>query len=370
MNKLINDGDFLAEIRDRINMAAQPFDSREAFEATAIPASIKSVSVTVSGGIVQLLASDTGDWISKGGRRWRVVAGDLTNSQVSDFLAAANRNGIRVFANRAAAIDEGQEGIPFGVGTIITQEGAAIVWREPEASGDDPLFSTSPYWGVSQRVDQQADAERTAAALGGMGIITLSNMRGNANALVGDLPENVQAAGVTFAAHSKAAFTPASTNTGPASLTVGGFTAPIVTSAGAALSGGELAGGQPVIVMGDGEAFRVFSSGAGSDGALAEIQAELAAISAPGPADGGEDVIVLDGAGSFLRALPDGADMIPSHTLSDRVFDRGSVVIPGAETEFSLFTLNDLPLIVVRVDGVDFQPSASLIARLRAALGL
>ncbi|WP_182911452.1 SGNH/GDSL hydrolase family protein [Paracoccus sp. JM45] len=61
------------------------------------------------------------------------------------------QNSTSSFMSRTGAVDRGQANLPNNIGIIFTREGNDLVIRAAAAIADDPLFTTSPYWGVSAR---------------------------------------------------------------------------------------------------------------------------------------------------------------------------------------------------------------------------
>lgn len=78
------------------------------------------------------------------------------NAVLDDLWAQvmANRGG--AFPGRASAVAAGQGALPATLGQITTREGDWLAVRSPYATADDPLFSSSPQWGVILRLASSA----------------------------------------------------------------------------------------------------------------------------------------------------------------------------------------------------------------------
>jgi hypothetical protein len=114
----------------------------------------------------------------------RAIDGNLTN-----------RGGL--FHSRQAAITAGQAEIPGSLGRVFTLEGTALVVRGPGATVDDPLFETSPFWGVVQRFDVASEIAARIASVDATGAIPLTVTGGTPNALIAEIPANVATAAFT-----------------------------------------------------------------------------------------------------------------------------------------------------------------------------
>lgn len=77
--------------------------------------------------------------------------------KVNDGLSSLANNIGKIFPSRQAAVDATQAAIPAAYSRIITMESDALVFRSPGNNTDDPLFGTSPFWGVVTRVDLAAE---------------------------------------------------------------------------------------------------------------------------------------------------------------------------------------------------------------------
>ena len=86
------------------------------------------------------------------------------------FGKADLQNSTSSFTDRAKAVARGQENLPVNIGMILTREGDHLAIRGALASADDPLFDTSPFWGVIIRVpgsallDQKSDLQNSTAS--------------------------------------------------------------------------------------------------------------------------------------------------------------------------------------------------------------
>lgn len=77
---------------------------------------------------------------------------DTENNRIITALWAEMANAGKMFPGRASAVAAGQTALHSGVGQITTREGNYIALRSPTATADDPLFETSPQWGVVTRI--------------------------------------------------------------------------------------------------------------------------------------------------------------------------------------------------------------------------
>lgn len=181
------------------------------------------------------------------------------NAALAALWADVTAAGGKQFTSRAQAASAGQAALPTALGMIVTMENGVITYRVPNSSTDDPLFPgvTAPYWGVSHRVNV-ADVP-----------VTVTNVRGEANAILADLPFGPIANGMTLI------LTPTATNTGPVTATIGGV--PYAIHSGTSfLSGGELIAGAPVMLRRiSGTALRLIGASTGQANALA---ARVAAV--------------------------------------------------------------------------------------------
>ncbi|WP_304620766.1 hypothetical protein [Paracoccus sediminilitoris] len=86
------------------------------------------------------------------------------------FGKADLQNSTSSFTDRANAVARGQENLPVNIGMILTREGDHVAIRGALAQADDPLFDTSPFWGVIIRVpssallDQKAELQNSTAS--------------------------------------------------------------------------------------------------------------------------------------------------------------------------------------------------------------
>lgn len=83
------------------------------------------------------------------------------------------QNATASFGSRSEAANRSQDSLPSNLGLIVTREGSYMVLRSPTATVVDPLFSTSPHWGVVLRVPSADELipirEAAIAATNGMG---------------------------------------------------------------------------------------------------------------------------------------------------------------------------------------------------------
>ena len=162
----------------------------------------------------------------------------------------------KMFRSRDEAVASGQSVLVPGLGIVITLESGVITWRVPFQSGDDPLFSTSPYWGVIARVD-------VASALRDTGVITLANVDGTGDIITAEMPLAAKRNGVAATSGTSIIeIIPIATNTGADEPTLsidGGPDVIIKSETGAALAAGQLVGGRSYLLRRRGSVWRIMS---------------------------------------------------------------------------------------------------------------
>lgn len=155
------------------------------------------------------------------------------NTALSDLWSGVLTGSGKTFRSRSEAVAFGQAELPGSLGAVMTLEGGVITWRVPFQNGDDPLFATSPYWGVVARVDMMAEvAERIAQdglrslALRDAGVLPLTNIGGTGDAITADLLPSMVAAGITsLSVASEVEYIPTVTNEAAnPTMTIGGTT--------------------------------------------------------------------------------------------------------------------------------------------------
>lgn len=85
--------------------------------------------------------------------------------QIGDAIDASTNNSGLVFRSRTEAVAAGQAAIPANVKAIMTLEGTALVLRGWTHTDDDPLFETTPRFGVVRRWDVAAESASREAAV-------------------------------------------------------------------------------------------------------------------------------------------------------------------------------------------------------------
>lgn len=158
----------------------------------------------------------------------------------ADMLAADAdlRSSIgKIFGTRQQAVDEGQGKLPSGVNRILTFEGDLAALRGPNMNeaGSNPLFGSSPYWGVVDRIP-------TTRGLVRAGVLPLNTTSSVGNFHATTVDPILRASGAGLPHEVLLHFTPETSNTGPAFLTISSVQAssPILNSDGQPLAAGEL----------------------------------------------------------------------------------------------------------------------------------
>lgn len=101
-------------------------------------------------------------------------------------------NSGKIFGNRQAMVDFGQDNLRPIYGSIAVLVAGGIEYRNPQRQGpdDDPLFPTAPYWGVAIRIN-------TAGAVRDAGTMPTVNTRGTGDNIIVDLSQSMLLSGVT-----------------------------------------------------------------------------------------------------------------------------------------------------------------------------
>lgn len=205
----------------------------------------------------------------------RAAFGKVNNdyTELLSEIATVRLNGGKMFRSRNEAVASEQVNLPGNIGIVLTLESGVLTWRVPFQNGDDPLFSTSPYWGAVARVD-------VASALRDTGVITLANLDGTANKITAELPQAARRNGVTSTSGTSVIeIIPRFTNDGADEPTLsidGGSDVIIKSETGAALAAGQLVGGRSYLLRRRGSVWRIMSGAV----TLSDMMAEAAARSA------------------------------------------------------------------------------------------
>lgn len=193
---------------------------------------------------------------------------DNLNSGFLSLWTQLIANGGKAFTSRAGAVSAGQGGIPGELGIIFTREGSALVVRGHAQTSDDPLFSTYPQWGVITRIDP-------ATIMRDVGVITMANISGTADAVTAEYPLAAKQAGVnSFSGTTILEIIPIATNTGASEVTLsieGSTPNAIRSGTGAVLRAGELIGGRSYLLRRRGVTWRIISGSV----AINDLQARV-----------------------------------------------------------------------------------------------
>ena len=101
---------------------------------------------------------------------------DLLNDLVSAIEGKAEiQDSGKLFFDRASAVSAGQEKLVPAIGRIFTVEGDDLVLRGQGQTGDDPLFATSPRWGVVDRYPARSLLDALASDLATRRIASTAN---------------------------------------------------------------------------------------------------------------------------------------------------------------------------------------------------
>lgn len=236
---------------EAIKNGGKLFSSRESAVAAgqdALPASVGLI-ITREGDQLVLRSGGltTDDPLFASAPRWGVLTRVPAQAAIDLLLAgkADITNSGKSFISRAAAVAMGQAALPASLGQIETREGDYLVQRTPTAGANDPLFETSPRWGVVARYPVQ---QRVEALVGAAAAIPLSIAAGTtANEIFADAPADL--APVSVKVGSFVRVTPTQDNTGPVVLRTGGLTLNLRDEVGAALAARVVRAGVPITAV-------------------------------------------------------------------------------------------------------------------------
>lgn len=171
----------------------------------------------------------------------------------------------KIFGTRQAAVDFGQENLPASLDIIITSETNGLALRGPLSASRDPLFATSPYWGIDTLVP-------SITMLRAAGIIPLTvDAVSTANAIIANLGAAFAVMNTPIAADTFVSLRTSATNLGPVTLTVPGAAPedppfidsfPVYDADGNELQGGEIKAGRTYILQRRGTTFRMTTAAA------------------------------------------------------------------------------------------------------------
>lgn len=222
-------------------------------------------------------ASGAGSWSRVGD----LPVNSLTEAQLAakadatDLAAASDRLG-KIYVSRDDAVAKLTAApLPVTILRIVTIEGDALVVRGRLVSTDDPLFDSSPQWGVVSRLDVAAERSHRIAAIRDAGVMALVSVAGTPDAITASLTPSMIAGGATLSGVSTVELIPVAANTGPVTLDLGEGPVSVRAGDGAEMVAGTLVAGRSYWLRRRGAVWRVVAGGVTATEMAAEATARV-----------------------------------------------------------------------------------------------
>lgn len=302
---------------------------------------------------------------------WRVLAGGVDKRDLDTGLAskADLSNSGKVFPNRTAAVNAGQSALPSSLGMIYVQAGKNLQIRAPAQSTNDPLFATSPFWGI-------VSVQNSAWAVANAGMVRLNTIPTSSGPYQARLAEGISnyVTVSDLTSTSKLEYIPnRDSSESPSILIEGDVERSIFASDGSLLPAGAMKAGKSYILVRRGEFFRLLFDDSSSvpadlvdrlDGVELGLQAEIAARQAAVSSEAG----LRQSGDSNLQEQVDGlredVDAVISGTRIVGDWDASAGSFPVLRPDGEPIQSGDQWNVTVSgtVDGVDFAPGDILTA--------